>query len=70
MFGKLNVQNNMKKILYILIVLFIFSFSFFIITRFRLINIKSKVAERCTELYGMYKISDVPAVCYESFTRK
>ena len=70
MFGKLNVQNNMKKILYIQIIILFISFIFFSITRIRLINIRSKLAERCTELYGMYKISDVPAVCYESFIGK
>jgi hypothetical protein len=60
----------MNKILYILYFIFVVSLGMFIIGRVRLINIKNKFTERCVELYGMEKLSDVPAVCYKTFTTK
>jgi len=60
----------MKKILYILIILFIFSTIFFFIGRIKLIKKEFEYKKLCAENFGMYKISDVPAICYESFIGK
>jgi hypothetical protein len=63
----------MKKMFYILIILFILfiiSFCRFAIGRIRLENTKHDLNMLCIQIYGEYKMSDVPASCYQSFIEK